>query len=195
VRVNGLRRIVMITLPKTAGVYLNVNGLFAFAFGPNQNEGKLGIARFGGHIEAGETIAECVLREVKEETSLDVTLIASPITYKIDEWDSKLLEVEDEQTNIKPILRIGQNVMFFANSNKEPQLSSETKGIIFVNENELMKLCSSEITYGDFKACGGRSIVSSDYDEDFILQPLGQMRFLARLIQERPDILKLVYNA
>ena len=179
---------------KTVGVYLNANGLFAFAFGPNQNEGKLGIARFGGHIEEGETLVECALREVKEETSLEVTLVSSPVTYKVDSWDSQLLVVDDEEKEIKPILRIGQNVMFFARSNNEPMLSSETKGIILLTESELIKLCSNEIRYGEFRSWGGRSIVRSEYNDDFILQPLAQMRFLARLIQERPDLIKIVFG-
>lgn len=85
---------------------LFINGLFAFAFGPNRHEGKLGIARFGGHIEANESIVECALREVKEETTLDVLLVSSPITYQIDSWDSRLMEVEDEGKEVKPIFEI-----------------------------------------------------------------------------------------
>ncbi|MCQ6557255.1 NUDIX hydrolase [Paenibacillus mendelii] len=122
----------MINQPKTVGVYLNLNGFYAFAFGPNQHEGKLGIARFGGHIEEGETIVECALREVREETALEVTLISSPVTYKIDFWDSQLIEVEDEYEDLKPILGIGQNVMFFAQSTDEPRLSSKNNGIILL---------------------------------------------------------------
>ncbi|MBU5349147.1 NUDIX domain-containing protein [Paenibacillus lautus] len=179
--------------PKTVGVYLFINGLFAFAFGPNRHEGKLGIARFGGHIEANESIVECALREVKEETTLDVLLVSSPITYQIDSWDSRLMEVEDEGKEVKPILRFGQNVMFFARSNLEPKPWSETKGIILLSETELLRICNSEVTYGDFIAWGGSRIVRNEYSKDYILQPLGQMRFLARLMQERPDILKNVY--
>jgi hypothetical protein len=189
------RRIVQVLIQtKTVGVYLKVNGLFAFAFGPNQNEGKLGIARFGGHIEEGESIVECVLREVKEETALDVTLLSSPVTYKVDSWDSPLLEIDDEENGIRPILRIGQNVMFFAQSRHEPTLSNETKGIILLTDSEMIKLCSQPISYGEFKSWGGRRIVRREYSDDFILQPLAQMRFLARLIQERPDLIKYVYQ-
>jgi hypothetical protein len=177
----------------TAGVYLNINGLFAFAFGPNQNEGELGIVRFGGHIEEGESIVECALREVKEETDLEVELIRSPVTFKADD-QSTSLESVDVKMDIQPVLITRNNVMFFARSNMEPRLSSETKGIILLSELELVKLCSNEIKYGQFKSWGGRSIVKNDYDDDFILRPFAQMRFLARLIQEQPEILKKVYR-
>jgi len=184
---------VLIIQIKTVGVYLKINGSFLFAFGPNQYDGKLGIARFGGHIEEGESIVECVLREVMEETALQVTLISSPVTYKVDAWDSEVLVEGNEQMDIKPLLRIGQNVMFFAQSDSDPKLSGETKGIIFLSEYELIKICSNEISYGEFKSWGGRSISRSEYNNDFILHPLGQMRFLARLIQEQPDLLKNIY--
>jgi hypothetical protein len=96
--------------------------------------------------------------------------------------------------DIQPVLITRNNVMFFARSNMEPRLSSETKGIILLSELELVKLCSNEIKYGQFKSWGGRSIVKNDYDDDFILRPFAQMRFLARLIQEQPEILKKVYR-
>lgn len=37
----------------------------------------------GGHVEPGETLAEAVLREVREETGLAVTLLGDPLVHEI----------------------------------------------------------------------------------------------------------------
>lgn len=181
--------------PRTVGVYLYIQGLFAFAFGPNRNSGKLGIARFGGHLEEGEKLHECALREVKEETSLEVTLIPSPVTYLGESWDAPLQAIQEESEAVKPLLRIGQNVMFFARSDRDPVISSETQGIILVTEAEMIRLCSEDVTYGEFRAWGGRSRTKFAFNEDYVMQPLAQMRFLANFVQEHPNVIQQVYGS
>jgi hypothetical protein len=175
-------------------VYLFVGGRFAFAFGPNQYEGKLGIARFGGHMEPNETIRECVIREVKEETNLDVSLISSPITYDMESFVHEAAACKaDQSLGATPILKVGHNAMFFAKVDKDPEICSETKGIIFLTSSEIIQICQNEVTYEQFKARGGRSITRVDYPGHLVLQPLGQMQFLAKLITEQPKLLSEIF--
>lgn len=181
--------------PRTVGVYLYIQGLFAFAFGPNRNPGKLGIARFGGHLEEGETLHECALREVKEETSLEAALVPSPVTYQGESWDAPLQAIREESEAVKPFLRIGQNVMFFARSDREPVIASETQGIIRVTEAEMIRLCSDDVTYGEFRGWGGRSQTKFAFNEAYIMEPLAQMRFLANFVLEHPNVIQQVYGS
>ena len=60
-----------------AGAYVLYDGyfVFMFGFGSNHTEHELGVVRFGGHLEEGETIVQCIEREVKEESSLDITFL------------------------------------------------------------------------------------------------------------------------
>jgi 8-oxo-dGTP diphosphatase len=62
---------------------------------------KLGIwIGVGGHIEDNENSIECILREVKEETNLDVELING----------EKLLETEDVRELIHPATIIEEDI-------------------------------------------------------------------------------------
>jgi 8-oxo-dGTP pyrophosphatase MutT (NUDIX family) len=55
---------------KTAGAYVLYDGyfLFMFGFGSNHKDNELGVVRFGGYREKGETSIQCAAREVKEES-------------------------------------------------------------------------------------------------------------------------------
>jgi 8-oxo-dGTP pyrophosphatase MutT (NUDIX family) len=156
---------------------------------------ELGIARFGGHIEPGETVYECAVREVKEETNLNISLTSSPIMYKMVSFEQEAIAYKmDQGPEATPILRVGHNVMFFAKAAEEPEICSETKGIIFLTSSEIVQICQNEITYEQFTAWGGRSISRVDYPGHFVLQPLGQMQFLAKLITEGPELLKEIFG-
>ena len=62
---------------KTAGAYVLYDGyfLFMFGFGSKHKGNELGVIRFGGHREKGETVLQCVAREVREESSVDIAFI------------------------------------------------------------------------------------------------------------------------
>lgn len=180
----------------TAGIYLRYHRAFAFAFGPNKTASRLGIVRIGGHIEAGETPVQCVRREALEETSLSVQLLHSPVTFHMEtaEREPAVTLEEDLLHEIQPVLRLGQNVMFWAATTEQPQPAAETKGIILLKEEEIRKICSGNITYGEFLAGGGLSWTRQPYPEHFTLEPFAQLTFLARLLNEEPDIVSAVYG-
>ncbi|MDP3974258.1 MAG: NUDIX domain-containing protein [Candidatus Daviesbacteria bacterium] len=67
---------------------------------------KLGIwIGIGGHIESDENPIECVLREIKEETNLEVRLLNG----------KKLLETEDVRELIHPATIIEEDIPQFKN--------------------------------------------------------------------------------
>lgn len=178
---------------KTVGVFLYFAGCFCFPFGPNQNPGELGISRFGGHIEYGEEIEQCALREAKEETGLEIELLSAPFTLDLETVDSEPV-LTTFAGIIKPIFRTGHNVMFFARTDRGPRPRSETKGIIFLDKREIVQLCHNEISFKQFHENGGRSIVTTEYPFHYVLKPLKQMRLLAGMIQKNPEILNTVYG-
>ncbi len=70
----------------TAGVYVNITGLFPFQIGPTKSGTTLGVVRLGGHKDSGETGWECAAREAYEEATLRLTPIKPPATYWYDDF-------------------------------------------------------------------------------------------------------------
>ncbi len=185
----------------TAGIYLRYKHYFAFAFGPNRHSGNLGIVRFGGHIEHGESPVQCAIREAKEETNRDVVLLPSTRSFYLESTagSSELIlspYIQEEPLHeVDPILVSLHNVMFWARVFEEPELSGETKGIILLSDQEIMKLCEPDTsyTYREFQDWGGRSTTRRPYPEHLKLEPFIQLRFLAWLLKAHPDLVHEVF--
>lgn len=80
-------------------VTLNADGL-----PPNLQDGRaLRVGGVGGGQQLGETIVDCALRESREELSVPVTLISSPITFyeDLDQHDVQRVSCTDD---VKPFL-------------------------------------------------------------------------------------------
>lgn len=98
-------------LPSTVQVYLKKDDSYLLLYRNKKkndmNEGKwIGV---GGHVEKGETIDQAVIREVKEETGLDVHSLKCNgevlfinddyqemmYIYKIDDFSGSLIECDE----------------------------------------------------------------------------------------------------
>ena len=91
-----------------------------------------GITFPGGHVEAGESFTEAVIREVKEETGLR---IASPQMCGMKDW------VEDD---------IRYVVLFYKTEKFEGDLISSEEGRSLVGEPERIAKSRSLIRYGGY---------------------------------------------
>ncbi|QWI16841.1 NUDIX hydrolase [Bacillus wiedmannii] len=173
---------------RTSGAYVLYMNLFVFQVGPTSKGDTLGVVRLGGHKEADETAVETAKREVKEEASIDITILNSPTTFYKENWNaqSKKIKLENE---INPILIIDSpdkslSIMYMAHAENEPNPSSETKGLLLLSVSDIRIICSKEITLNDYSKQGGIAIFREKIDKELILQPFPQLLFLAELLKE-----------
>ena len=86
-----------------------------------------GYALPGGFVDIGETVEEAAVREAKEETGLDVTLMRQFHVYSDPKRDDRLHTV---------------SVVFIATARQKPRASSDAKKAIVVTRDSLPKrLC------------------------------------------------------
>lgn len=173
---------------RTSGAYVMYKKLFVFQVGPTSKGDTLGVVRLGGHKEDEETAVETAKREVREEATIDITILSSPSTYYKQNWNaqSKKIKVENE---IDPILIIDSpdetlSIMYMAYSENEPTPSSETNGLLLLSVSDIRLICSKAITLNDYIKQGGIAILKEKMDKELILQPFPQLLFLEELLKE-----------
>ena len=183
---------------RTSGAYVMYKNLFVFQVGPTSKGDTLGVVRLGGHKEADETAVETAKREVKEEASIDITILNSPTTFYKENWNaqSKEIKVENE---VNPILIIDSpdeslSIMYVAYSKMLPKPSSETNGLLLLSLNDIELICTGKITLTDYTNQGGVAILKEKMDKELILQPFPQLMFLAELLKENPVLLQQFLN-
>ncbi|PDZ46938.1 NUDIX hydrolase [Bacillus wiedmannii] len=183
---------------RTSGAYVMYKNLFVFQVGPTSKGDTLGVVRLGGHKEDEETAVEIAKREVREEATIDITILSSPSTYYKQNWNaqSKKIKVENE---IDPILIIDSpdetlSIMYMAYSENEPTPSSETNGLLLLSVSNIRLICSKAITLNDYIKQGGIAILKEKMDKELILQPFPQLLFLAELLKEDPVLLQQFLN-
>lgn len=183
---------------RTSGAYVMYKNLFVFQVGPTSKGDRLGVVRLGGHKEDEETAVETAKREVREEATIDITILSSPSTYYKQNWNaqSKKIKVENE---IDPILIIDSpdetlSIMYMAYSENEPTPSSETNGLLLLSVSDIRLICSKAITLNDYIKQGGIAILKEKMDKELILQPFPQLLFLAELLKEDPVLLQQFLN-
>ncbi|PRT05025.1 NUDIX hydrolase [Bacillus wiedmannii] len=183
---------------RTSGVYVIYKNLFVFQVGPTNKGDTLGVVRLGGHKEDEETAVETAKREVREEATIDITILSSPSTYYKQNWNaqSKKIKVENE---IDPILIIDSpgetlSIMYMAYSENEPTPSSETNGLLLLSVSDIRLICSKEITLNDYIKQGGIAILKEKMDKELILQPFPQLLFLEELLKEDLVLLQQFLN-
>ncbi|AZJ20651.1 DNA mismatch repair protein MutT [Bacillus wiedmannii bv. thuringiensis] len=183
---------------RTSGAYVMYKNLFVFQVGPTSKGDTLGVVRLGGHKEDEETAVETAKREVREEATIDITILSSPSTYYKQNWNaqSKKIKVENE---IDLILIIDSSdetlsIMYMAYSENEPTPSSETNGLLLLSVSDIRLICSKAITLNDYIKQGGIAILKEKMDKELILQPFPQLLFLAELLKEDPVLLQQFLN-
>lgn len=179
----------------TAGVFVNINGLFPFQVGPTKSGTTLGVVRLGGHRDIGETGWECASREAYEEATLRLTPIKPPATYWFEASDNpKLIPGGWQEGDIEPILvgkRMDNNQItpiYLAISQDVPMPAAETKGLLLLNQSDIVKIVTNEITLGKYLESGGKAMFNETLPLHFILEPFPHLRLLATLISKHPEL-------
>jgi ADP-ribose pyrophosphatase len=179
----------------TAGVYVNINGLFAFQVGPTESGTTLGVVRLGGHRENDETGWQCASREAYEEASIKLSPMKPPATYWFEYSDKPELKMgEWQEEDVEPILvgrRKDRNQIapiYLACSQDSPTPAAEAKGILLLTPAEIKKIVSSHITLGQYLYNGGKAVLKDNLPLNLILEPYPHLRLLDTLIHIHPEI-------
>ncbi len=88
----------------------------------DENEGKwIGV---GGHMEENEAPEECVLREIKEETGLEVTdlRLRGIITFILPDWGNELTFLYTAKTETVETLPCSEGTLAWIPISKIPEL-------------------------------------------------------------------------
>lgn len=179
----------------TAGVYVNINGLFPFQVGPTKAGTALGVVRLGGHRERDETGWQCASREAFEEAALHVVPVKPPATYWYEASDEPELSVGGwQEGDVEPIL-VGKRTpgnqitpVYLATSHDSPIPSAETKGILLLSPADIANIVSAPMTLGQYLESGGRAVFGDALPLHFPLEPFPHLRLLDILIKRHPEI-------
>jgi ADP-ribose pyrophosphatase YjhB (NUDIX family) len=184
----------------TAGAYVSVNGLYLFTIGIKPHNGNIPVVRIGGHQEGNETGWQRAMREVFEETNLQIKPLFPQSTYLYD-WDN--LEVEpsriqwqhETEQEPAPFIAVTHHrdgittlsLMYFANAEGTPIPSSEVKGLLLLTETEVHRLCQKPVTLKKYLDWGGKAILKDEFDMSLALEPFAQLRLLSRILSMYPE--------
>ena len=199
----------------TAGAYVAVGGRFVFAFGlPRGASDRLGIARLGGHVEAGETAWQCAAREVLEEASLHAQPVAPPATYWLgppyDLSDPAALAAGDWRVQgpgePAPLLVAWReadgerrlSATYLATAEGTPAPAAETQGLLLLRPRDVLRLAREPLRLGTLLRGGAEAILRADlaaFDEQLPLEPLLQLRALAVFLERHPSLHSVLTGA
>ena len=182
----------------TAGAYVTLDGMYIFAIGSKLHNNQIPVIRLGGHCEESETGWQCAEREALEEANLKIKPILPQATYIFD-WENLEKEPhyiewrhENEQEHV-PCLVIAYHregnttlsLMYFAYTNQTPSPSSEVKGLLLLQEDEIHRLCKEPTTLKQYLDGGGKAIMTDKFDTSLFLEPFAQLRLLSKLLNLR----------
>ncbi len=179
----------------TAGAYVCLDGLYLFAIGIRLHNGHIPIVRLGGHREEHETGWQCAAREVCEEANLQIRPLA-PLTTYLSDWDhieTKPQEIRwQHETEGEPIPilvvtyrredQISLSLMYLAHAEGLPRPSSEVKGLLLLEKEEIHHLCQEPLTLEQYLSRGGKAILNGEFDPGLVLEPFAQLRLLSRIL-------------
>jgi len=179
---------------KAAGAYILYENYFVFMFGHGKNHSlnELGIVRFGGHLEKNETPIQCVLREVQEEASLDLTFLDNRITYLNENNISRKLIIHRQSPNPIFVINNSDNefsLMYLTYGKGTLIPKMETQGVIYLRKIDIEMICTKQTTLKEFKKNGGKFSLVKDLSEDSILIPHTQIIFLNDLFTLEKELM------
>ena len=182
----------------TAGAYVCVNGLYPFAIGTQLHNGHIPVFRLGGHRVEHETGWQCTMREVYEETSMQLRPITPATTFLLPDGDDvntgleKILWQHETDQEPAPMLVVAYrregnimlSLMYLAQADRLPIPSSEVKGLLLLDKKDIHRLCREPITLGQYLKNGGKALLNYEYDRGLVLEPFIQLQLLSRMILE-----------
>lgn len=180
----------------TAGAYVRINGRYPFAIGTQPYNGRIPVVRLGGHRETQETGWQCAIREVYEETGLHIELLKPKTTYLLPDGDNPSLKLEtiawqpETETEPTPVLVVAYqregrtllSLMYLAQTDVYPRLSSEIKGLLLLEQEDIHRLCQEPITLEQYLSRGSKAILNYEFDKHLVLEPFVQLRLLSRIL-------------
>jgi hypothetical protein len=161
--------------------------------GPDRTGQRLGIVRFGGHIEGVESLYETLEREVQEEASIKVSTINSPKTYYKPNWhENYYSEVNiDGLISPKPLIICGNppsTAVFLSYAEEEPKPASEAHGIIFLRKQDIIDICTSKMDLNKFLRNGGKLLQQKSLDYSMEMYAGVHLQFFYNLLKDNSEI-------
>ncbi len=168
--------------------------------GPNRERDYLGIVRLGGHVESGETSADCAVREIGEEAGLKARLVPAPVTFTypasaMPDWDpGKPDRVEvslGPSTRITPqplLIGAGRgsgdsvSVTYWAEAEGSPSPGAETRGLLLLDAEQIMAAVQVNSLL-HLMDRGARSWLTEEFPSSLPMRPHAPLRVLADLLR------------
>jgi ADP-ribose pyrophosphatase YjhB (NUDIX family) len=182
----------------TAGAYVCLDGYYPFAIGIQPHNGHIPIVRLGGHCEEQETGWQCAVREVYEETNLHIEPLRPHATY-LSDWDHREAELREIGWQVEspkepvPLLIVTHqreeeillSLMYLAHAEGIPTPSSEVKGLLLLEKEEVHLLCQERLTLKQYLSRGGKASLNAAFDTSLVLEPFAQLRYLSQIFSQR----------
>jgi hypothetical protein len=186
----------------TAGAYIRMDGFYVFAIGIRPYKGRIPIVRLGGHREGNEAGWQCAVREVYEEANLQILPVSPPVTY-LSMWDQRESELQEIAWSSRtdhepaPLLVVRYccendthlSLMYLACTEGCPTPSSEVKGLLFLNSNNIHQLCNESMTLEQYLDRGGKAMLNANFNVELVLEPFVQLRLLDKILDRQPEML------
>jgi hypothetical protein len=193
----------------TAGAYVVAGDRFVFMFGlPAGAADRVGVARLGGHLEAGETAWECAAREVLEEVSVAMHPLAPPATYWVGPphdpatiaagpWGTAGAPQEPAPLLVAWREEAGERLLsatYLARTEGTPAPAAETQGLLLLRPEDILRLARERLTLDQLLRSGGRAVLRDQLDPHLPLEPLLQLHALAQVLRRHPTLQSLLVN-
>jgi ADP-ribose pyrophosphatase YjhB (NUDIX family) len=159
------------------------------------------VIRLGGHRVEHENGWQCAVREVYEETNLRIYPLTPSTTYLLPDGDCTDAELEKiqwqhetEQEHIPMLVvayrregKILLSLMYLAQTDGFPTPSSEVKGLLLLEREDIHRLCQEPTTLEQYLRGGGKALLDHEFDKSLVLEPFTQLRLLSRILLKESE--------